>query len=121
MLCRGERFGYFFNTRHMWRRLFFCPREIFLLQRVNVEFNLDELDTTCLRGKATYEQIKSYVEETTGLKVSTLYISQIKRKCGIEVGDSYNQAKSEDSKQPQCPEDKKRAIMDALKHFGLIK
>jgi 23S rRNA (uracil1939-C5)-methyltransferase len=89
--------------------------------KVNVEFDLDELDTTCLRGKATYEQIKNYVEvQNAGMKVSNLYISQVKRKCGIEVGENYNLPKSEDSKQPQCPKEKEQAIMDAFKYFGVI-
>ena len=89
--------------------------------KINVEFELDELDTTCIRGKATYEQIKNYVaERNAGMKVSNLYISQIKRKCGIEVGENYNLPKSEDSKQPQCPKEKEQAIMDAFKYFGVI-
>lgn len=72
------------------------------------------------RGQATYPQIKEYVLEHTGLKVSSLYISQIKRKCGLDVGDSYNKPKSEDAKQPQCPLEKENAIKAALRHFGMI-
>ena len=72
------------------------------------------------RGQATYPQIKEYVLEHTGLKVSSLYISQIKRKCGLDVGDSYNKPKSEDAKQPQCPPEKEEAIKEALRHFGMI-
>ncbi|NLE13593.1 MAG: methyltransferase domain-containing protein [Clostridiales bacterium] len=72
------------------------------------------------RGQATYPQIKEYVLEQTGMKVSSLYISQVKRKCGLEVGDSYNKPKSEDSRVPQCPPDKEKAIMDALKHFEML-
>ena len=72
------------------------------------------------RGQATYPQIKEYVLEQTGLKVSSLYISQIKCKCGHDVGESYNKPKSEDAKVPQCPHEKEKAIMDALRHFGLI-
>ena len=89
-------------------------------RRVRVDFSLENLDTTFLRGEATYEQIKAYVLEQTGLKVSTLYISQIKRKYGLEVGESYNKPTSEDARQPQCPLEKEAAIMDALKHFGII-
>lgn len=89
--------------------------------KVRVEFPLDDIDITSLRGKATYDQIKAYVEEQTGLNVSNLYISQIKRKCGLEVGENYNKAKSDDSRVPNCPEEKEQAIMDALKHFGLVK
>ena len=69
---------------------------------------------------ATYPQIKVYVLEHTGLKVSNLYISQIKRKCGIEVGKNYNLPKSEDSRQPQCPPEKEKAIREAFKYFGMI-
>ena len=89
-------------------------------RRVRVDFSLENLDTTFLRGEATYEQIKAHVLEQTGLKVSTLYISQIKRKYGLEVGESYNKPKSEDARQPQCPPEKEAAITDALKHFGII-
>ncbi|WP_336536901.1 hypothetical protein [Bacteroides acidifaciens] len=69
---------------------------------------------------ATYPQIKEYVLEHTGLKVSNLYISQIKRKCGIEVGKNYNLPKAEDSGQPQCPPEKEKAIREAFKYFGMI-
>ncbi len=72
------------------------------------------------RGQATYAQIKDYVLEQTGLKVSSLYISQVKRKCGLDVGESYNKPKSDDSKQPQCPPEKEKAIMAALKYFGML-
>ena len=70
--------------------------------------------------RATYTQIKDYVLEHNGLKVSNLYISQIKRKCGIEVGQNYNLPKSEDSRQPQCPPEKEKAIREAFKYFGMI-
>ena len=89
-------------------------------QKVKVDFSLEDMDITSFRGKATYEQIKEYVLQQTGMKVSSLYISQVKRKCGLEVGDSYNKPKTEEAKQPQCPPEKEAAIMDALKHFGLI-
>lgn len=72
------------------------------------------------RGQATYPQIRDYVLEQTGLKVSSLYISQVKRKCGLDVGENYNKPKSENSKQPQCPPEKEEAIMSALRHFGVI-
>ena len=74
----------------------------------------------CFQDGATYPQIKEYVLEHTGLKVSNLYISQIKRKCGIEVGKNYNLPKSEDSRQPQCPPEKEKAIREAFKYFGMI-
>ncbi len=72
------------------------------------------------RSQATYAQIKEYVLEQNGLKVSSLYISQVKRKCGLDVSDSYNKSKSEDTAVPQCPPEKEEAIMNALRHFGVI-
>ena len=72
------------------------------------------------RGQATYAQIKKYVLEQNGFKVSSLYISQVKRKCGLDVSDSYNKPKSEDAIVPQCPPKKEEAIMNALRHFGMI-
>jgi len=81
---------------------------------------MDELDLTDAEKKATYQEIKDYVLEHSGLKVSNLYISQIKRKCGIEVGKNYNLPKSEDSRQPQCPPEKEKAIREAFEYFGLI-
>ena len=72
------------------------------------------------RGQATYPQIKEYVLEHSGLKVSNLYIAQVKQKCGIIERENYNKPKSEDTKQPQCPPDKEEAIRAALKHFGMI-
>ena len=88
--------------------------------RIEVEIELDELDLTSADSKATYKEIQEYVLEKYGLKGSNLYISQEKRKCGIEVGVNYNLPKSEDSRQPQCPVEKEMAIKDALKHFGMI-
>ena len=89
-------------------------------KRIRVEFPLDDMEITAFREKATYPQIKEYVLEQTGLKVSSLYISQVKRKCGLDVGESYNKPKSEDARVPQCPPEKEKAIMDALRHFGMI-
>ena len=85
-----------------------------------VEMELDELDVTSVESNVTYAEIKDYVFKTHGLKVSNLYISQVKRKCGIEVGENYNLPKSEDSRQPQCPVEKEKAIKEALEHFGMI-
>ena len=81
---------------------------------------MDELDLTSAESKATYDEIKAYVLEKHGLKVSSLYISQVKRKCGLDVGQNYNLSKKEDAKVPQCPPEKEAAIMDALKHFQMI-
>ena len=88
--------------------------------KIEVDLNLDELDVTSAETKATYAEIKDYVLKEHGLKVSNLYISQVKRKCGLEVGENYNLAKSEDAKQPNCPEEKEKAIVEALKHFGMV-
>ena len=115
---------------------------------INVTIELDDVDITSAETKATYDEIKKYVaEHNAGMKVSNLYISQVKRKCGIEVGKnlrvatrrmdclqgnsttaatdlelvpSPNLPKNEDSRQPQCSEDKERAIMEALEHFKMI-
>ncbi len=114
---------------------------------INVTIELDDMDITSAETKATYDEIKKYVSEhNAGMKVSNLYISQVKRKCGIEVGKnlrvatrrmdclqgnsttaatdlelvpSPNLPKNEDSRQPQCPEDKESAIVEALKHFKM--
>ena len=89
-------------------------------QHIEVELNLDELDLTSAESKATYDEIKAYVLEKYGLKVSSLYISQVKRKCGLDVGQNYNLSKKEDAKVPQCPPEKEAAIMEALKYFQMI-
>ena len=89
-------------------------------QHIEVELNLDELDLTAAESKATYDEIKAYVLEKYGLKVSSLYISQVKRKCGLDVGQNYNLSKKEDAKVPQCPPEKEAAISEALKHFQMI-
>ena len=89
-------------------------------KKIRVEFSLEDMDMSKFQDGATYPQIKEYVLEHTGLKVSNLYISQIKRKCGIEVGKNYNLPKSEDSRQPQCPPEKEKAIREAFKYFGMI-
>ena len=87
---------------------------------IEVDLDLDELDITSAESKATYQEIKDYVLKEYGFKVSSLYISQIKRKCGIEIRENYNLPKSEDSRQPKCPLEKETAIVEALKHFGMI-
>lgn len=89
-------------------------------KKVRVEFSLEDMDMSGFQKGATYEQIKAYVLEHTGLKVSSLYISQIKRKCGLDVGQNYNLSKKEDAKVPQCPPEKEAAIRDALKYFQMI-
>ena len=87
---------------------------------IEIDLDLDELDATAAETKATYEEIKAYVWDKHHLKVSSLYISQIKRKCGLEIGQNYNLSKSENPKVPKCPPEKEAAIMGALKHFQMI-
>ena len=87
---------------------------------IEIDLDLDELDATSAETKATYQEIKDYVLKEFGLKVSNLYISQIKRKCGIEVGENYNLPKTENPKVPQCPKEKEDAIKAALKYFAMI-
>ena len=89
-------------------------------KKVRVEFSLEDMDMSEFQDGATYPQIKEYVLEHTGLKVSNLYISQVKRKCGLKVGKNYNLPKSEDSRQLQCPSEKENAIQEAMKYFGMI-
>ena len=87
---------------------------------IEVDLDLDELDITSAESKATYQEIKNYVLKEFDLKVSTLYISQIKRKCGIDVGEHYNISQKENQKVPQCPKEKEDAIRAALEHFAMI-
>lgn len=89
-------------------------------KKVRVEFSLEGMDTSGLQKGATYPEIKARVLEQTGLKVSSLYISQVKQKCGLEVRENHHKAKSENAKQPQCPKEKEDAIVEALKHFQMI-
>ena len=87
---------------------------------IEIDLDLDELDATSAETKATYQEIKDYVLKESGLKVSSLYISQVKRKCGIEVGENYNLPKSENARVPQCPKEKEDAIKAALKYYAMI-
>ena len=89
-------------------------------QHIEINLDMDELDLTDAEKKATYQEIKDYVLEHSGLKVSSLYIAQVKQKCGIIERENYNKPKSDDAKQPQCPPDKEKAIKEALTHFGMI-
>ena len=107
------------RTRHVETVVLLSKGEIDS-KKVRVEFSLEDMDMSEFQDGATYPQIKEYVLEHTGLKVSNLYISQIKRKCGLEVGKNYNLPKSEDSRQPQCPPEKEKAIREAFKYFGMI-
>ena len=88
---------------------------------IDVGIDVAELEGTSAETKATYEKIKKYVaEHNDGMKVSNLYIAQVKRKCGLELAENFNLPKSEDSRQPQCPKEKEEAIMKALKSFKMI-
>jgi 23S rRNA (uracil1939-C5)-methyltransferase len=89
-------------------------------KKIRVEFSLEDMDTSGLQQGATYGQIKERVLEQTGLKVSSLYIAQVKQKCGIIERENHNKAKSEDARQPQCPPEKEAAIREALRYFGMI-
>ena len=109
----------FGRTRHVETVVLLSKGEVDS-KKIRVEFSLEDMDMSEFQDGATYPQIKEYVLEHTGLKVSNLYISQIKRKCGIEVGKNYNLPKSEDSRQPQCPPEKEKAIREAFKYFGMI-
>lgn len=89
------------------------------MTHINIDVDVEEM-VQDKRGLATYEQIKDYVLEQSGLKVSSLYIAQVKQKHGIIERENYNKPKAENAKQPQCPPEKERAITEALKHFGMI-
>lgn len=89
-------------------------------EHIEIEVAMDEMDLTSAESKATYEEIREYVFEHTGLKVSHLYIAQVKQKYGITERENYNKSKSEDTRQPQCPPEKEKAITEALRHFGMI-
>ena len=89
-------------------------------EHIEIEVKMDEMDLTSAESKATYEEIKAYVLEHSGLKVSSLYIAQVKQKHGIIERENYNKPKSENAKQPQCPPEKEKAITEALRHFGMI-
>ena len=89
-------------------------------EHIEIEVAMDEMDLTSAESKATYEEIREYVFEHTGLKVSHLYIAQVKQKYGIIERENYNKPKSKNAKQPQCPLEKEKAITEALQHFGMI-
>jgi len=89
-------------------------------EHIEIEVKMDEMDLTSAESKATYEEIREYVLEHTGLKVSHLYIAQVKQKYGIIERENYNKPKSENAKQSQCPPEKEEAITEALKHFNML-
>lgn len=89
-------------------------------KKVRVDFSLEGMDMSGFQKGATYDQIKAYVLEHSGMKVSSLYISQVKRKCGLDVGQNYNLPKTENVKQLQCPPEKELAIREAFNYFGML-
>ena len=118
-LQQAEAADFFPRTGHVETVVLLSKGEVDS-KKIRVEFSLEDMDMSEFQDGATYTQIKDYVLEHSGLKVSNLYISQIKRKCGIGVGKNYNLPKSEDSRQPQCPPEKEKAIREAFKYFGII-
>ncbi|MCI5698634.1 MAG: 23S rRNA (uracil(1939)-C(5))-methyltransferase RlmD [Clostridiales bacterium] len=114
----GKLYDNFPMTRHVETVVLLCRKDID--SHIEVKLELDEDDVTKAESKGTYENIKEYVLDNYGFKVSTLYIAQIKRKCGLELGENYNKSKKENSKVPECPKEKEDAIMDALRYFGMI-
>jgi 23S rRNA (uracil1939-C5)-methyltransferase len=109
-----------FNAQNMIVETVCLLSKLNAKQHIEINLNMDELDLTDAEKKATYQEIKDYVLEHSGLKVSSLYIAQVKQKCGIIERENYNKPKSEDAKQPQCPPDKEKAIQEALQHFGML-
>lgn len=87
---------------------------------LDVKIDMSELDTTPAETAATYQEIKDYIQEKHGVKVSSLYIAQVKEKLGIKERECYNKSKSEHARQPQCPEAKSNLVTDALMHFQMI-
>lgn len=113
-----EIFDQFPRTMHVETVALLCRKDI--NNHIEVKLELDEEDITKAESKGTYENIKEYVLDNYGFKVSTLYIAQIKRKCGLELGGNYNKSKKENQVVPECPKEKEEAIMDALRYFGTI-
>ena len=87
---------------------------------VEIEVQTSELDLTPAEAEATYDEIKDYILEHHGVKVSSLYIAQVKEKMEIRARENYNKSKKTDAKQPQCPKEKEKMIVEALKHFKMI-
>ena len=106
------------QTMHVETVALLCRKDID--NHIEVKLELDEEDITKVESKGTYENIKDYILDKYGLKVSMLYIAQIKRKCGLELGENYNKSKKDNQVVPECPKEKEDAIMDTLKAFGMI-
>ena len=118
-LKKVRAFDQFLQTVHVETVVLLSKGEVDS-KKVRVEFSLEDMDMSGFQKGATYEQIKAYVLKHTGLKVSSLYISQVKRKCGLDVGQNYNLSKKENAKVPQCPPEKEAAIVEALKYFQML-
>lgn len=87
---------------------------------IDVNLNISELEVSRAETKATYEGIKSYILKKHGLKVTNLYIAQVKRESGIVERENYNLPKTEGNRVPNCSQDKREAIIDAFRHFKMI-
>ena len=87
---------------------------------ISVKIDMDEMDVTAAESKATYDEIRDWVQDNYGFHVTNLNIAQVKRKYGIIERENYNKPKSDDSRQPRCPEEKVKAIEEAMKHFKMI-
>ena len=119
VLQRAEAVDLFPRTAHVETVVLLSKGEIDS-KKVRVEFSLEDMDMSGFQNDATYGQIKERVLQQTGLKVSSLYIAQVKQKYGIIERENYNKPKSENAKQPKCPPEKEAAITEALKFFGMI-
>lgn len=119
VLQRAEAVDLFPRTAHVETVVLLSKGEIDS-KKVRVEFSLEDMDMSGFQNYATYSQIKERVLQQTGLKVSSLYIAQIKQKHGIIERENYNKPKSENTRQPKCPLEKEAAITEALKYFGMI-
>lgn len=116
----GESGALFVRTNEQQVETVCALSKLDVYQKITVDLQMDELDVTAAETKATYEEIREYVKEHTGLNVSNLYIAQVKRKCGIKERQNYNKPKAENPKQLKCPPEKEKAIREALKYFKMI-
>ena len=116
----GESGALFVRTNKLQVETVCALSKLDVYQKITVDLKMDELDVTAAETKATYEEIREYVKEHTGLNVSNLYIAQVKRKCGIKERQNYNKPKAENPKQLKCPPEKEKAIREALKYFKMI-
>ena len=116
----GESGALFVRTNEQQVEAVLLLTKLHVERHIEVDVSMDELDVTAAESKATYNEIRDYVWEHHQLKVSNLYIAQVKQKYGIIERENYHKAKNENAKQPQCPKEKEDAIVEALKHFQMI-